>query len=115
MILKLGEAGAIRLLVSPQVLEEIEGALRRKAPELLSLLALLLDRSGVEVTPAPSPQVVQDSLALTGHAGDAHEQKHAQESQRQDDDGHGQCSVAIRACPPDDPIRFVRASRSPVA
>jgi predicted nucleic acid-binding protein len=71
MILKLGEAGAIRLLVSPQVLEEIEGALRRKAPELLGLLALLLDRSGVEVTPPPPPQAVQNSLALTGHAGDA--------------------------------------------
>lgn len=33
MILKLGEAGAIRLLVSPQVLAEAESALRRKAPE----------------------------------------------------------------------------------
>ena len=29
MILRLGETRAIRLLVSPQVLDEIEGALRR--------------------------------------------------------------------------------------
>ena len=71
MILRLGEARAIRLLVSPQVLDEIEGALRRKAPNMLGLLALLLDRSGVEVVPAPMPEVVQDSQALTGHQGDA--------------------------------------------
>lgn len=71
MILKLGEAEAIRLLVSSQVLSEIEGTLRRKAPDLLGLLALLLDRSGVEVVPLPAPEVVQKSQALTGHPADA--------------------------------------------
>jgi predicted nucleic acid-binding protein len=71
MILKLGEAGAIQLLVSPQVLDEIEGALRRKAPDMLGLLALLLDRSCVEVVPSPMPETVQDSQVLTGHPGDA--------------------------------------------
>ncbi|MFH1926564.1 MAG: hypothetical protein ABIK79_00115 [Chloroflexota bacterium] len=71
MILRLGEAGAIRLLVSLQVLDEIEGALRRKGPEMLGLLALLLDRSGVEVVPSPAPQTVQHSQALTGLPGDA--------------------------------------------
>ncbi|MFB0546830.1 MAG: putative toxin-antitoxin system toxin component, PIN family [Anaerolineae bacterium] len=70
MILKLGEAGAIRLLVSPQVLDEIESALRRKAPDMLGLLALLLDRSGVEVVSSPIPEAVQDSQALTDHPGD---------------------------------------------
>ncbi len=71
MILKLGEAGAIRLLVSPQVLAEAEGALRRKAPETLGLLTLLLDRSRVEVVPGPTSDAVQASQALTGHPGDA--------------------------------------------
>lgn len=71
MILKLGEAGAIRLLVSPQVLDEIESALRHKAPDMLGLLALLLDRSGIEVVPSPMPEAVQDSQTLTGHLGDA--------------------------------------------
>ena len=71
MILKLGEAGAIRLLVSPQVLSEIEGTLRRKAPDLLGLLTLLLDRSGVETVPSSALEVVQESQALTGHPGDA--------------------------------------------
>ncbi|HEY3231292.1 MAG TPA: PIN domain-containing protein [Roseiflexaceae bacterium] len=71
MILKLGEAGAVRLLLSPQVLTEIEGALRRKAPESLGLLALLLDRAGVEVVPSPTPEAVRQGQALTGHQGDA--------------------------------------------
>ena len=71
MILSLGEAGAIRLLVSLQVLDEIEGALRRKAPHLLGLLTLLLDRSGVEVVSPPIPEAVQGSQTLTGHPGDA--------------------------------------------
>jgi predicted nucleic acid-binding protein len=71
MILKLGEAGAIRLLVSPQVLDEIENALRHKAPDMLGLLALLLDCSGVEVVPSPMPEAIQDSQILTDHLGDA--------------------------------------------
>lgn len=71
MILKLGEAGAIQLLVGPQVLDEIESALRRKAPDMLGLLALLLDRSRIKVVPSPMPETVQDSQTLTGHPGDA--------------------------------------------
>ena len=71
MILRLGEARAIRLLVSPQVLDEIEGALRRKAPDMLGLLTLLLDRSGIQVVPAPSPEAVEQSRSLTKHVGDA--------------------------------------------
>ena len=71
MLLKLGEARAIQLLVSPQVLREIESALRRKGPDLLGLLALLLDRSNVEVVPAPTREAVRESHALLGHRGDA--------------------------------------------
>ena len=71
MILKLGEAEAVRLLVGPQVLDEIESALRRKAPDMLGLLALLLDRSCVEVVLSPTSDTVRDSEVLTGHPGDA--------------------------------------------
>ena len=71
MILKLGEAGAIQLLISPHVLTEVEGALRRKAPEILDLLRLLLTRSQVEIVPVPSPDAVRASFELTRHTGDA--------------------------------------------
>jgi predicted nucleic acid-binding protein len=71
MILKLGEADTIQLLISPQVLAEVEGAMRRKAPEILDLLTLFLNRSQAQVVPAPLPDAVRESLALTHHAGDA--------------------------------------------
>ncbi|HKZ54741.1 MAG TPA: PIN domain-containing protein [Anaerolineales bacterium] len=71
MILKLCEAGVIRLVASPHVLQELEGALRRKAPETLGLFALLLDRSRLEVTAPSSEESLKKALALTGHAGDA--------------------------------------------
>jgi predicted nucleic acid-binding protein len=71
MVLKLGEAGAVRLLVSSQVMRELEGALRRKAPHTLGSLALILERSGLEITDDPPPEVVQDALNLTDHLGDA--------------------------------------------
>lgn len=72
MILKLGEAEAVKVLVSSQMLSEIENVLRRKAPASLGLLAVLLDRSGVEIAPSPTPESIQQSEALTGHAGDAY-------------------------------------------
>ena len=71
MLLRLGEAGAVKLLVCSRVLEELEGALRRKAPAVLGMLAVLLDRSGLEVVSAPGPDTLQYALALTGHQGDA--------------------------------------------
>ena len=51
MLLKLGEAGVVELLVSSQVLEEIEDVIRRKAAQLLGTLALLLDRSQAKSEP----------------------------------------------------------------
>lgn len=70
MVLKLGEAGVVRLLVSPQVLGELEGALRRKAPQAMGALALILDRSGVEMTDPPPKEAVLDTLTLIDHLGD---------------------------------------------
>ena len=71
MVLKLGEAEAVTVLVSPQVLAEAENVLKRKAPQAVGLLALLLDRSRVEVTPSPAPENVEKSEILTHHPGDA--------------------------------------------
>lgn len=71
MTLKLGEAGVIELLVSPQVLIEIESFLREKAPDSLGRLALLLDRSGAGVVPAAAPGVLERCQAIVPHPGDA--------------------------------------------
>lgn len=71
MILKLGEVGAISLLVSSIVLIEIERVLRRKAPKSLGALTLLLDRSGFQVVDQPGLNRVNESLPLSAHIGDA--------------------------------------------
>ena len=71
MILRLGEAGAINILVSSLVLSELENAIQRKAPRSLGGLALLLDRSRLDITPNPSKETIKKSLSLTPHSGDA--------------------------------------------
>ena len=42
MLLRLGEAGAVQIVVSRQVLAELERAIRSKAPHALGSLAVLL-------------------------------------------------------------------------
>jgi predicted nucleic acid-binding protein len=71
LILRLGEVGAVQIVISRQVLRELDDALQRKAPALLPALALLLDRAQVEVTDPGSAQQYDACLALTGHPGDA--------------------------------------------
>lgn len=71
MILTLGEAEIVRLLVSPQVLAEVEAVVRRKIPERMGLLALLLDSSKAEILPAAPPEIVGEAFKLTNHPGDA--------------------------------------------
>jgi len=70
-ILELGEADIVTLLISSQVLQEIESVIRRKAPSALGLLAIILDRSGVTQAPDPSREELHRAQSMTGHAGDA--------------------------------------------
>lgn len=71
MLLRLGELGAIDLLLSPQVLAELEGALKRKAPASLPLAALLVDRTGARVVPQADESHLQLASGLVSHPGDA--------------------------------------------
>jgi predicted nucleic acid-binding protein len=71
LLLKLGEAEVLHIVLSSQVLAEIDDVLRRKAPETLGQLALLLHESRIEVTPPPSPGTVARCMDLTGYAPDA--------------------------------------------
>ena len=72
MLLKLGEVGSVQLLVSPQVLHEIETVIRRKTPGQLPILAMLLDRSQVEVVQAAPAGLLERCQALISHPGEAH-------------------------------------------
>lgn len=71
LILKLGESGAVKLLVSGLVLIEIEGVLRRKSPENLGYLALLLDRSRIDIAPEPGEETLKRCTAIIPRKGDA--------------------------------------------
>ncbi|MFN8473614.1 MAG: PIN domain-containing protein [Anaerolineae bacterium] len=71
MLLRLGEAGVVQLLVSGQVLQEIESVVRRKAAAHLGALALLLDTARIEVVPPASSEVVEQCQSLTRYEADA--------------------------------------------
>jgi len=71
MLLRLGEAGAIELLISPRILVELQAALARKAPDTLPLAAVLLDRAAGTVVPAADEDHLQLADALITHRGDA--------------------------------------------
>ncbi len=71
MLLKLGEAQAINLFVSSQVLTEIERVLRRKLPQNLRTLALLLDRSRISLLSAASEDQITVCHAIVNYLPDA--------------------------------------------
>lgn len=56
-LFKLGEARQLQLLVSKEVLTECEGALRKKLPEQLGNLAVMLDTSRVQILGSPNEAV----------------------------------------------------------
>ena len=70
-ILKLSEVRALEAWVGPQVLNELDRALRAKAPEIMGEIAHLLDTARIRVTGAGSKTQVDVYLALVGHSGDA--------------------------------------------
>jgi predicted nucleic acid-binding protein len=71
MLLRLAEGDAVQLFVSSQVLSETEGALRRKAPDTLGRLALLLDRAHCQAVPDPAWEQVSVWRAIVQYLPDA--------------------------------------------
>lgn len=71
-LLKLGEAGAIEVWVGPTVLQEADEVFRRKAPDLLPLLAGLLHRAQVQIGPAAAEEQQARVAAVVDDAPDAH-------------------------------------------
>ena len=70
MIFKLGEVGLLHILVGSQVLAEIEEVLRRKAPQSLANLALLLDHCRVEVIQNSNEENCAYCREMVKHSGD---------------------------------------------
>ena len=71
MLLRLGEADAVQLLISPQVLAEIEQVVRRKAAQHLPTLAVLIDRSRAQVVASAPPEQAARCREWVPHPGDA--------------------------------------------
>jgi predicted nucleic acid-binding protein len=70
-LLRLSEMGAITLLVGPRVLAEAEEVFQRKAPDLLSSLAVLLARANVELGPSADQRIVARMESIIAYAPDA--------------------------------------------
>ncbi len=70
-LLKLGESGVIQLWVGPVVLTEADEVFRRKAADLLPLLAALLHRAQVQTGPAATAEQQALTAALVDDAPDA--------------------------------------------
>jgi predicted nucleic acid-binding protein len=71
VLLNLGEAGAVQLIASIQVIREVEAVTRKKAPKHLAAVASILDRARIEVAQLPDEESISASKMLTGHPGDA--------------------------------------------
>ncbi|MFV2045187.1 MAG: PIN domain-containing protein [Anaerolineales bacterium] len=71
MLLRLGEAGAISLVTSRLPIQELEGALRNRAPQSLGALALLLDGSDIAVVGEPAAADRSAARSLVDHPADA--------------------------------------------
>jgi predicted nucleic acid-binding protein len=71
LILHLAEGGAVEVVISAHVLAEVENALRRKVPEALGYLALLLDRANCQIVTNPPTEQVRAWEELVSYLPDA--------------------------------------------
>lgn len=71
LLFHLAHAGTIQLLVGKGVLREAEEVMRRKAPELLGLLAQLLDEAGAEISKPPTSTEKTKAQSLLSYSPDA--------------------------------------------
>ena len=71
LLFHLAHAGTIKLLVGKGILREAEEVMRRKAPELLGLLAQLLDEAGIEISKLPSVAQQRKAQSLLSYTPDA--------------------------------------------
>ena len=70
-LFQLGEAGFLKLFIGPNVLRECDEVVRRKAPASLPTLAQLLEIGRVEITHAPTRNMVEIARSLVEYEPDA--------------------------------------------
>lgn len=71
LLLQMGEAQIIQLQIGKQVIFELEDVLKRKAPNALRTLAILLDRSRIEIVPEATLDTFSLCSRLVNYVGDA--------------------------------------------
>ena len=72
LLFHLSHAGAIHLLAGKRVLAEAEKVFRYKAPDLLGLLAQLLDEANIEMGINPTSEQLKEATALIRYPPDAY-------------------------------------------
>lgn len=70
MLFKLGEAGAVKLLISSHVSIEIDGVIRRKSPTHFATFTHLLEQSQVAIVDDPPSDLIERCTLLTAYAAD---------------------------------------------
>jgi predicted nucleic acid-binding protein len=70
-MLRLGELGAIDLRISREVIRDAEAIIRRRDPQLLPLVAVMIDAANIATTLDPGERTIDDCLELTGYRPDA--------------------------------------------
>lgn len=71
-ILQLGEAGAIQLIIGPNVLRECEEVVLRKVPSSLPTLAYLLELARIEVASNPEDDQIEIAKTIVEYEPDAY-------------------------------------------
>ena len=71
LLFHLSHAGAIQLVAGKGILQEAEEVLRRKAPNLMGLLAQFLEEANVDISPAPTSKQRKDATFMLDYPPDA--------------------------------------------
>ena len=71
-LFQLAEAGVIRLVIGPTVLQECDEVIRRKAPGTSPRLAQLLAAARTETSLAPSTRLIKTAKSYVHYAPDAY-------------------------------------------
>ena len=69
-LLLLSEDGKLNLIVSEQVIAEIERNLARKAPKVLPYARDMIRQARIRILPDPSPQAIEPCRDWIAHAAD---------------------------------------------